>query len=77
MLLKKMPVNTIPGAVNKRWYFTYNFYTRHTLAKHLLSYSDNEVHLIGTCKLNVMDATNLENVREALREISGKNVERN
>ena len=62
---------------NKCWYFKDNFNKRYTLAKYFLSYSDNKVHLIRTCKLNVMDATNLENVREALREISGKNVERN
>ena len=42
----------------------------------MLSYSDNEVHLIGTCKLSVMDATNLENIREAIRELSRNNVER-
>ena len=47
------------------------------MAKHSLSYSDNEVQLIGTSKLNVMDATNIENVREALREMSENNVERN
>ena len=42
----------------------------------MLSYSDNEVHLIGTSKLSVMDATNLENIREAIRELSRNNVER-
>ena len=67
---KKKTVNTIAGVGNKRWYFTYNFYTRYTMAKYLLSYFDNEVHLIGTCILSVTDATNLENVREAIREMS-------
>ena len=38
------------------------------LVKHMLSYSDNEVHLIGTYKLSVMDVTNLENIIEAIRE---------
>ena len=46
------------------------------LAKHMLSYPDNEVHLIGTSKLSVMDTTNLENIREAIRELSRNNVER-
>ena len=40
----------------------------HILAKHMLSYSDNEVHLIGTSKLSVMDVMNLENMIEAIRE---------
>ena len=55
---------------NKRWYFTDNFYTRYPMAKYLLSYFDNEVYLIGTCILSVIDATNLENEREAIREMS-------
>ena len=42
----------------------------------MLSYSDNEVYLIGTSKLNIMDATNLENIREVIRELSRNNVER-
>ena len=46
------------------------------MVKHMLSYSDNEVHLIGTSKLSVMDTTNLENIREAIRELSRNNVER-
>ena len=56
--------------------FTDNFYARHRLPKHMLSYSDNEVHLIGTSKLSVMDATNLENIREAIRKLSRNNIER-
>ena len=42
----------------------------------MLSYSDNEVYLIGTSKLNIMDATNLENIKEVIRELSRNNVER-
>ena len=42
----------------------------------MLSYSDNEVHLIGTSKLSVMDTTNLENIREAIRVLLRNNVER-
>ena len=45
------------------------------LAKHMLLYPNNEVHLIGTSKLSVMDTTKLENIREAIRELSRNNVE--
>ena len=42
----------------------------------MLSYSDNEVYLIGTSKLNIMDATNLENIRQGIRELTRNNDER-
>ena len=69
---KRKALNTISGVGNKGRYFTDNLYARHRFVKHMLSYSDNEVHLIGTSKLSVMDTTNLDNRREAIRELSRK-----
>ena len=68
---KTKDITTIEGAGKKRWYFTDNFYTRHTLAQDLKKYSGGEAHLIGTCKINIMDAANITNIKEAVR-ISAK-----
>ena len=57
---KKKAMTSIKEVGIKRWYFTDNYYTRHTLGNHLKDFKDDEAHLIGTCKTSVMDSTNLE-----------------
>ena len=69
---RKKPLTHIKGCGEKRWYFTDNYYTRHTLAKNLKDFTDGEAHTIGTCKLNIIDSANKDNVREAVRIIAKK-----
>ena len=64
----------IQGCGNKRWYFPDNYYTRHTLAKQLKEFTDEETHMIGTCKMNIIDSANKENVQQAVRIIAKNNT---
>ena len=59
---KKKSLSHIQGCGNKRWHFTDNYYTRHTLAKELKEFTDGEAHMIATCKMSIIDATHKENV---------------
>ena len=69
---RKKSLSQIPGCGEKRWYFTDTYYTRHTLAKKLKDFTDGEAHMIGTCKMNIIDSANKDNVREAVRIIAKK-----
>jgi YHS domain-containing protein len=40
------------------FFFSDNFYTKHTIAEALHKFTDSEAHLIGTVKFNNVDATN-------------------
>ena len=74
---KKKAMTSIKEVGIKRWYFTDNYYTRHTLGNHLKEFTDEEARLIGTCKTSVMDSDNLETVRVAVTKMSKNDVKRN
>ena len=50
----------------KSIFFGENFYTRHVLARKLLQYTDNEVHMIGTVWFNLVDVISRPLVQKAM-----------
>ena len=42
-----------------------------------MEFTDGEAHMIETCKTNIMDAANKDNVREAVIIIANNNVRNN
>ena len=60
----------ILGAGKTRWYFSNNFYTIHTLVHELKKFTDDEYHLIGRMKLNIVDKYNFKNLKEAISIIT-------
>ena len=47
--------------------FMDNFYTRHSLARKIKQLTKDEIKVIGTVKLNLLDAYNKKNVTEAIQ----------
>jgi hypothetical protein len=58
----------------KRYFFSDNYYTRHTLASKLSQFTDGESFLIGTVKFPNIDATNRYYVSQAVEKL--KNASR-
>jgi len=58
--------NVRKSSGSKRLVVTDNFYTRHTLAVAVNKFTDGEVLMLGTVKLNLIDAVNKHNVVKAL-----------
>jgi len=57
----------------KRYFFCDNYYTRHTIAKTLLQFTDGKAHIIGTVKFTNVDGTNryyLSRAIETLKDAS-------
>jgi hypothetical protein len=48
------------------FFFSDNFYTRHTIAEVLHKFTDNEAHLIGTVKFTNVDATNRNHLSKGM-----------
>ena len=53
----------------KRVVFMDNFYTRHPLARKIKQLTNNEIKVIGTVKLNSLDAYNKKNITEAIERM--------
>lgn len=56
----------------KRVLFTDNFYTRHTMAKELNTYTDGKVFLVGTVKFTNVDAINRIYLSMAIQEMKNE-----
>jgi len=49
-----------------------NYYTRHNLAAAIKKFTDSEVRILGTCKLNLVDAINKINILKAIENLKDK-----
>ena len=51
--------------------FMDNFYTRYSMAKDIAKFSDDEIHCIGTVKINMVDSCNIYHVTDSIAELQG------
>jgi hypothetical protein len=62
----------LPDPSGKRSIFMDNFYTRHNLAEKVKVLTDGEIHITGTCRLNVINKANKVGVKKGIDMLKDK-----
>jgi hypothetical protein len=65
-LQKAHQTKKLPDPSGKRSIFIDNFYTRHNLAEKVKVMTDGEIHITGTCRLDVINARNKVGVKKGI-----------